>query len=283
MSQQLLASMSADAPTTALAFFFVSMVLSISFSEKTTSISRKQTIFLCLAAVMLSMCKIVYVALLPILFLIPLNAAGTNRKSLWIRSAILLGLCAVLNLIWLSVSSTYLVRLSGTADSSAQVAGILLHPIAFVEAILRTVNGSTAEFAAQMAGSQLGRLDVATTHVVWITMIAMLIYEASRSRSRIAGKCDSSRIVLLLSVLGACLLIFTSLYVQWTDVAARDIIGIQGRYFIPLLPALIALFSLSSAQSHQEECLPRPSLTVFTAAVMNGLALFDLCTAYHLI
>ena len=42
--------------------------------------------------------------------------------------------------------------------------------------------------------------------------------------------------IVSIVVLGACiLLIFTSLYVQWTPVKSNVIDGIQGRYFIPLL------------------------------------------------
>ena len=36
-------------------------------------------------------------------------------------------------------------------------------------------------------------------------------------------------------------LIFTSLYVQWTTIGSESILGVQGRYFIPILPLLMLL------------------------------------------
>ena len=36
-------------------------------------------------------------------------------------------------------------------------------------------------------------------------------------------------------------LIFTSLYVQWTTVGKESISGVQGRYFLPILPLVMLL------------------------------------------
>ncbi len=45
----------------------------------------------------------------------------------------------------------------------------------------------------------------------------------------------------MLSVVGIIGLIFTSLYVQWTTCGSDSIAGIQGRYFIPILPLVVLL------------------------------------------
>ena len=45
-----------------------------------------------------------------------------------------------------------------------------------------------------------------------------------------------AKIIITLVILAIIALIFTSLYVQWTTVGSKSILGIQGRYFIPILP-----------------------------------------------
>ena len=42
-----------------------------------------------------------------------------------------------------------------------------------------------------------------------------------------------------MGILGSAELIFLSLYVTWTPVGMDRIDGVQGRYFIPLLPMLL--------------------------------------------
>ena len=44
--------------------------------------------------------------------------------------------------------------------------------------------------------------------------------------------------LITLAVIG---LIFTSLYIQWTKPDQTSIAGVQGRYFLPILPLMILL------------------------------------------
>ena len=47
--------------------------------------------------------------------------------------------------------------------------------------------------------------------------------------------------MIALTILAVGGLIFTSLFVQWTTCGSDSIAGIQGRYFIPILPLLMLL------------------------------------------
>ena len=46
--------------------------------------------------------------------------------------------------------------------------------------------------------------------------------------------------ITILAIIG---LIFTSLYVQWTYVGNNSILGVQGRYFLPILPLIMLLIA----------------------------------------
>ncbi len=49
--------------------------------------------------------------------------------------------------------------------------------------------------------------------------------------------------IITLIILAVCTLIFTSLYIQWTKAESEAIRGVQGRYFIPILPLVFILLS----------------------------------------
>ena len=58
----------------------------------------------------------------------------------------------------------------------------------------------------------------------------------------LAKKLNKSKIFIGLSLILTIILLFSSLYVQWTPVKNIVIIGIQSRYFIPILILIALLF-----------------------------------------
>ena len=94
----------------------------------------------------------------------------------------------------------------------------------------------------EMFGSILGypqRIPVNAT--LPILLILVFVYEFQHERSR-GIKGDRTVVLLSCVVFLTCvLLILSSLYVQWTKGVPSEIIlihGIQGRYFMPILPFL---------------------------------------------
>ena len=68
--------------------------------------------------------------------------------------------------------------------------------------------------------------------VTWITIIDQTIKDKFKLYQKF---------IIAIIILGISGLIFTSLYVQWTTCGSDSIAGIQGRYFIPILPLFILL------------------------------------------
>lgn len=66
-------------------------------------------------------------------------------------------------------------------------------------------------------------------------------------------------IIILFIILAIIGLIFTSLYVQWNDESDITIIGVQGRYFIPIVPlcTLLICNKLKFKTEHTEEELTK--------------------------
>ena len=71
----------------------------------------------------------------------------------------------------------------------------------------------------------------------------------------VLGLIVTSRLQLLplltvgVAIVAAVLLTFLTLYADWTPVGAKIVLGVQGRYFLPLFPILLACIGLSPRNS----------------------------------
>lgn len=77
-------------------------------------------------------------------------------------------------------------------------------------------------------------------------------------------------------LLGTVLLMFTSLYMQWTAVYSDTIDGIQGRYFIPLLLVVAMLFM----HRKEEESFDENNYMVNCSVMTNIMALISIFVTF---
>jgi hypothetical protein len=68
-----------------------------------------------------------------------------------------------------------------------------------------------------------------------------------------------------------CVGIFLIFYLIWTPIDAAQVWGVQGRYFLPVLPALAIAISTAVNRSF---VLP-PAATALSAALLSGAASFE--------
>lgn len=94
-------SLSPDALTIATSFSLISFVLYM-INKKKGQMNKKELIIMSLLAIILSMCKIVYLPLCLLLFLIP-NDRFKNKKDKYIKISLLAAFVILINIIWLSL------------------------------------------------------------------------------------------------------------------------------------------------------------------------------------
>lgn len=231
-------SLSPDAMTISMAFFYITYILSLAFSKENHIIDGKKIAILTVLSVIMAMCKIVYLPLILLLFIIPKEKFKNEKK---IKNIFIIGAIAVvLNLIWLMVAGIYLSHFR-EGDSSIQVISILTNPIKYLQNCLYTVNLNGQEYIYSMFGGELGwgelvQLNSTVPYIlcfilIWITITDQTI----KNKFKLYQK-----VWITIAAIAVVGLIFTSLYVQWTTIGSDSVLGIQGRYFIPILP-LVAL------------------------------------------
>lgn len=271
MSMQEAASLSPDAITIAMSVAIISFILYI--RDKKIKLTKVHLSLLALMSICLSLCKIVYLPLCLLIFLLP-NESFSNKKQKYIYCIFLSILVVSLNLIWLKISSAYLVAFEGKSSSGEQLQYVLQNPLRYLVVLTTTLDSYLVAYLEQMVGHSLGKFVVTTSYVIVVFSLGILLYliiNKNADKKYIFSLFE--KLFILFMIIATILLMFTSLYLQWTQVGASTVDGIQGRYFIPLLLPIAMLFMTKG-----QEIIDRSKeIIVFTifANILALIAIFE--------
>lgn len=235
ISMQEMASLSSDALTIAISLFYVSYILHLRFDDNIKELNKKDWWILILSSITVSMSKIVYLPLCLLLFLIP-KSKLKSKKFLKLCS-LFVGV-TVLNLLWLAYSSRFLIEYNIGVDSKQQVLFILKNPIEYLLIMIRTLVIYFQSWWLGLVGYDLGIFGLYTINIsyIYVFSLSILLIILLFTNENKDIKIDKiTKIIFVAVFICIVILIFTSLYVQFNKVKNTQIIGIQPRYFIPLL------------------------------------------------
>lgn len=232
-------SLSADALTNGATFLLISYILYLRYNDK-NKIEIKDKIILSILAIIVSLCKIVYIPLCLLLFLIP-DKKFKTKKSKYIEICTLALVVIIINLIWLYISSSYLIEFNEGVNSADQVIYILSNPFKYIEAIFTSIYKYFSYYIFGLVGGSLCHFDVGLSDLFTFTILLLVILVCIFDTTKLK---KYEKLYFGIIFLIVFLLIYTSLYVQWSPVGLDYVNGVQGRYFIPLL---IPIFILTNA------------------------------------
>ena len=266
MTMQSAASLSPDCMIIALSIALVSF---ISWARVTKKIfEKKHFIVLSLLLLFLSVCKIVYLPFCFLILLIP-KECYKNMKNKMIYTISILLISIIISYIWLKICTPFLYSFTVYRGSNPeeQLKYILSNPFNYIKVLLKTVIRNSKIITEGMFGLYLGKYTITTSRFLayfsWVLVIVLLII--NNNRKFILKNIE--KIYVGLIIIGTTILMLTALYLQWTPVYEDGVGGIQGRYFIPLIP-LLSLFLLSN---HKEE--KTNHLVITTMLVFNLVSL----------
>lgn len=270
MSLQEAASLAPDAMIISTIIALVSFVVYQRENKKTT-MNRKNMILLGILSVIISLCKIIYLPLIFLIFLIP-NDKFESVKQKRIYCISICAISIILNLYWLSISSSYLVAFHGRSNSSMQLKYILTNPIRYVMVLYKTIDYYILIYLEEMVGCSLGKFVVGTSPIMVLVSIVILfilvvgVKKKGRNLFHIPEK-----VFISFLLVGTILLMFTSLYMQWTSYMADMVDGVQGRYFIPLIPVLAMLLMKEKEEIQSQKLI----YTTLFMGIMSIVAIFN--------
>ena len=190
--------------------------------------------------------------------------------------AIILGVALGGTLLWFTWNTGRVIAFEPGADLHAQLMFVLTHPGAAFRAFAVSVDNLGWFYLRSMIGI-FGWLTVVMPGYVYILVTAALIVASligQRTEPRLA-LIEIAWCVLLL--VGASLLTFLAMYLDATPVGAWMVLGVQGRYFLPLLGLAAAVVSSLPVWRLGER---RASVML---TVLAGVALLEAMVAIHAI
>lgn len=280
-------SLAGDGFTFAIAAAFITFVLYARFTQ-TEQLRRLQYVLLYILLFFIASCKVVYVPLAMAAFLIPKERFGSMKRYGW-NVVIAVFLVGFTSISWLMVSSEWLIEFNPGVDSSEQVRFVLSRPLEYIEILARTVLNYGENMVKSMLGSSLGWLNIDINSSIIALVASSLIYVCVNEKLIWPEEVWSREKALwergLLFFICGCviLLIYTSLYVQWTAVGNGTIEGVQGRYFLPVLfPFILALKSRDRGCVYAQES-GGTNTGYYLVMLLSGILTVATCLTHYII
>lgn len=232
-------SLSPDALTISISYLFISYILHISFNENIEIVKGKHKFILLVLSIIIALCKIVYIPLVGLILIIPKEKFKYNRKK--ITFFLIAAIAVSINLYWLYFSSRYLSNFRD-GDSKIQVLLAIKNPIQYIQNILYTIDSNMDKYTMSLYGCELGWGELIKVNYLVPYIFIFMHAVSAISDEKLKDKFKRYQIVYMflvsITIIG---LILTSLYVQWTMIGSSSIAGVQGRYFIPILPIILLI------------------------------------------
>ncbi len=231
-------------------------------------------IMLCLMTV--CMTKPVYAPIcLPLLFL-PKEKFKSRAQGIWFKVAVgLFVLCVAASFLLPALIDSGAVsdERGGDVNSAYQIAYILRNPLGYLKLLWANLSDNLAFHALRMT-SNFGYLDVGSQSL----SLCILLWLGYAALSDTAAQEELSarhwhQGLLGFSAVAVVMLIYISMFIVFTEVGAQTIMGVQSRYFLPLLPAIMATATPIAAKRQQDA--PTPALPIFLSAILLNFWIID--------
>jgi uncharacterized membrane protein len=268
------ATITPDAISNGIGFLFIAGSLKLAEAKK---IDWRECGILVLLILLLFLAKVNLTALILLPFLLIPPARFTERKIY----ALLLGTTAVLFLVevagWNLIATKYSnALLANDANAGAQLRYILDHPFVFPTILLKDpfINGlAYLQGWINGYGYYFWTPPQIVSFVFLLSLGAVLMIDSIRQQVT-----RKYRIVFILVFLAGYLATAVPLYLTFTTVGLNQLLGVQGRYFIPLalLPVLILAGFLVT-----KKITLSPNWTIILLAVALSLNIAGIILAFY--
>lgn len=269
MSLYLFASWSADAAGIALAILFTALVVRAVTGGGT--ISWRDIVTLAAVALLLTLCKPPYAVLTALAALVPIARLGSHRRAAVALAVIAVAALAgtLTSMMWFD-RAYFNMRPGLPVDPAAQVECIRHAPARFAGVIASDVRRHTLFYLEQAVG-RLGHNEIILHPAVVRLAWAMLLVTALTTRTGVSRRVRVGSLLIFFVIASG---IIVSQYVIWSIVCGDDVEGVQGRYFLPILPLLMIGIGGFFRRS-----IPAFALLI-VAVILNGAAIGALLVRY---
>lgn len=278
MTMNLIASYSYDGFIISMSFMFIAYCMKLAYEKEV--VETKDIIIVAVLIALLAPCKIIYAPIVGVCLIVKKSKFKNTKQYLLSVLTVVVAVVGAMLIVNASVLTSYVSAdtseavVSWSGDQMYTISYLIQNPVEFVGIMLSTIKEMSYTYYRMMIGTSLGSLDpdlmldnkiIYSFSALLILSIIPVVGEKKYKVSNITNAWSMFLFVLI------SLLIMFSMLIAWTPIGYGYIAGVQGRYFIPVVPLLLLpicnskLFTLNVNPS---------KFIVYASCIMNLLALF---------
>ena len=236
----LVGTCSGDAFALGLMFLISSYIFNLTSTKG--NVTKKDYFIFMILSLLLSTYKMFYVIFLFLLFVIP-NKKFKNIKQKLLFVLSIIGCSILVDYIWFSLTS--INDSISNVEVTKQIHFILSNPLYYFMTFLNTFFKDSYYYISNLVGGSEMCYGIVKMNQIFIFVYLYILYLSFKSSKTSIKMNNISKIFICLICLAIIGLVSTALYVDWTShklgIGSNIIIGVQARYFIPLIIPLIML------------------------------------------
>ncbi len=245
------ASLSYDSVVNAVTLLFTAIAVWMIYSKE--PVRKRDLLLTVILGVMLLFSKGgAYLPLLLLLTLVPAQKLRGKKKK-WIGLCVFIG---VLLVFFVGSSMAQLNKDAQVVETAIStdvevpeyysISYLLHNPSKIISVGLATTLFSGSYYISTMIGQRLGFLNIVLDDIVVYTYLIVLVLALFKPEKEIFVIKTKEKVVMAISILGSVALVVGAMWLFMTTIDSGVVMGVQGRYFIPVLWLLLMLFRNSS-------------------------------------
>lgn len=240
MTLQQVCSYNYDSVLFTTSFFLIAYLLYLVYEKE--KINKLDIALVTLSSIIIATIKFVYLPILGLGLLIPREKFTLKHgKILVILMLVVLSLGSYL-VVMKCNSLFWNVHESNTSSlidyNTYTISQVIQHPLREIVIIIATFQRFTADYISQMISGPLGWLEMNVPALQLSGFLMMLFYslfsvEKKSKMDRNVKICSGVFSMLMI------LIVILALQISWTPDNSLIVVGVQGRYFLPILPMIL--------------------------------------------
>lgn len=263
-------TLSADGLLVATSFFFISYILYLC-NLKDRKIGKKEISILLISAITISLSKTIYIVLLLLLIMIPKEKWKSNKQRI-ISIFTIFMIAAILDIGWYFIG----IQSENPSSGGNNALGIMLaHPFMYMQKIVYTLVHLSGKYIDEIFGGKLEWGEQITIYLLPYILLVASILVSAKGKEKPELKIWQ-KIIAILTILGCIFLAFTSMFLAWSRTNIQIIEGVQGRYFMPIIPLVFLVAGKKFADDEKTTNIVSILVTIVQIFVIMELVIFHI-------
>ena len=241
MTIQQVCSFSYDSILLGLCFFLISYILWLIYTKE--SVEIKDVLILVCAISGIVMIKYIYIPIIGLLLLVPKQKFNfrVNRKKI---ALYMFGMLSIVEI----VSKMTLITEAAEKNMQIRSDGLYKYSIGYIMSnlgdtlvvVVRTIFEKLSFFVESMIANPLGWVDIQVPNIIVMGFAIVLIFSAIPNH---ISKKTTKKLMIMSGVIVILVsgLVLAAMLISYTYVGSDIILGVQGRYFLPVLPLILLI------------------------------------------